>query len=247
MHVSESRKQILPDPRVIHIPDTMFLAYLSNLGSNVWIPGTAHTREEVVLNLKVESPSKIARNGASIGRRGFDLRLEPTNRFASCLVFQGRIAVGIDKVVRQREEKAQGKTLADSHEHDDSQGGPAESIVSEWGVNIQVNVRRSQCHGILPPFDDVVILHLDANILRPALTKIHHLGIEYSGEPIETEHEDEVSSLKFVPPKARDECQMRDGRRGVPQLGVIPDIRKVNSPLPFRVADGIIVKCEHWL
>lgn len=167
------------DPGVPDIVDTMLLAYLSNRGSNVWVPSTAHAGEEVVLDLEVQSSSKVSRNGTSIGRRCFNLRLEPANSFASLLVVRSGITVRIDKVVRQREEEAEGKTFTDSHEENNSDCGQAQSIVGNGAEHVQENVLEPQRNGNLSPLDNVVILHLNAHILSTTLTKIHNLGVEY--------------------------------------------------------------------
>mmetsp|Transcript_11129 Transcript_11129/g.24525 ORF Transcript_11129/g.24525 Transcript_11129/m.24525 type:complete len:236 (+) Transcript_11129:290-997(+) len=169
----------------------------------------------MMFHLKVESSRKTSGNKTPIGRRSLHLRLEPAHLFSGLFEVSRRITIRIDEVVRQREEHTESETLADSHQHDDSKGRPAQTIVHEGADNVQVNVHHPQCNGVLPPLDNEIILHLNSDVLSPTLTKINELRIEYSREPVKSKHEEEVPSLEPMP------------------------------PLSLRVSNGIVIECKH--
>ena len=100
MHVLERGDDVLDNPRVVRILDTMFGADFSNFRSNVRVPTAAHPGEQVMLNLKVKSSSKVAGDGTSVGARSFNLRLEPVDWFTILSHIEGWITVSILKVVR---------------------------------------------------------------------------------------------------------------------------------------------------
>ncbi len=103
------------------------------------------------------------------------------------------------KVVGQREQKSENEAFAYTHQHNDSNGIQIEAIVDNRAEDVHVHIPCSKCDGVLPPFDDIVILHLDANVLRTSMTKIEHLRIEDHGKPVQTQHQKKVHSLEFVP------------------------------------------------
>lgn len=117
VHVFESRSKVLENPWVIGVFDSMLGANLTNFGSNVGVPTTTHSGKEMMLDLKIESASEVARNCASIRTGGLDLRLEPIDRLARLACFEGRIAVGIFKVVRKGKQGSQRDRFGHSHEH----------------------------------------------------------------------------------------------------------------------------------
>ena len=99
----------------------------------------------------------------------------------------------------QREQNSENEAFTDSHQHYDSNGVQIEAIVGNRAKDVRVHVPCSKCYGVLPPFDDIVILHLDANVLRTSMAKIEHLRIEDHREPVQTQHQKKVYSLEFVP------------------------------------------------
>jgi hypothetical protein len=56
--------EILMNPRVIGVPDTVLLAHLANLRDGV--PRRWHARKQVVFDLKVETTSEISGNGTTV-------------------------------------------------------------------------------------------------------------------------------------------------------------------------------------
>lgn len=171
----------------------------------------------MVLHLKVEPTGQIPRNGASVSRRRFDLGFEPAYRFARLAKCFGGVAVGVFEVVGEGEQDAESETLGDSHEHDDSEGGQVEAVVGERAVNIQEEIHGSHHHGVFPPLDDEIILHLNSHIGGPGMTKIDDLRVENHGEPIQGQNGEEINSLEaMVPP-------------------------------PLGMADGVIIKIEDGL
>ena len=66
--VLDRGNEILPDPWVVRVTNTMLLANLANRGGNVWVVRTGHAREQVVLDLEVESSGKSSGNESTVGR-----------------------------------------------------------------------------------------------------------------------------------------------------------------------------------
>mmetsp|Transcript_18637 Transcript_18637/g.39090 ORF Transcript_18637/g.39090 Transcript_18637/m.39090 type:complete len:437 (+) Transcript_18637:467-1777(+) len=195
----------------------MLLTNLPHGRSNVGIPRRTHSGEQMVLHLKVEPSGQIPRNGTSVSRRCFDLGFEPAYRFARIeKCFRG-VAVGVFKVVGEGEKDAEGQTLGDSHEHDDSEGGQVEAVVGEWAVNIQEEIHGPHHYGVLPPLDNEIILHLNSHIGGSGMTKVDDLRVENHGEPIHGQNGEEINTLEaMVPP-------------------------------PLGMSDGIIIKIEDGL
>ena len=73
MDVLDRGNDILPDPRVVCVTNTVFLANLTNCGGDVRVIGTGHAREQVVLDLEVESSGQSSGNESTVGRRCFHL------------------------------------------------------------------------------------------------------------------------------------------------------------------------------
>ena len=62
VNVLDGGDEVLPDPRVVHVTDSMLLANLSDRRGNVGVPGRRHAREQMVLHLEVQSARKASRD-----------------------------------------------------------------------------------------------------------------------------------------------------------------------------------------
>ena len=179
VNVLDGGDEVLVNPGVVRITNTVLGANLANLGGNEGVPGTGHAREQVVLDLEVEPSGQSSGNKATIGRRGFDLRLEPTRSFAlsvSCAV--GGITVDLLKVVREGKQNSKSQTGRSSHDQDVSNDVGVPSLVHEWSNNVGVNVENAQTNGILSALSDVRVFHVDSNFFGTALLQIEDLAIE---------------------------------------------------------------------
>lgn len=114
VHVLDGRNEILMNPWVIGILDTVLLAHFANFRGNVGVPTRRHARKQVMFDLKVETTSKVSGNGTTVRAGCFDLTLEPahllsTRRGLAALGIQhvGRITIGVNKVVTEAKQNGE--------------------------------------------------------------------------------------------------------------------------------------------
>ena len=104
MYVLRSGVEVLPKPWIVRVLDTVFLADLPNFGSNVGIPGRRHSREKVMLDLKIETSGQASRHEPPVRARRFDLTFVPAHFRAVQPRLGSRVTVHRIKVVGHNKE-----------------------------------------------------------------------------------------------------------------------------------------------
>ena len=250
VQVLDGADQVLPHPGVVHIPDPVLGTNLANRGGDVRVPCRRHAREEVVFDLEVEPTGETARHESAVSARRFDLRGEPAHGFARFAHRLGRIAVRIDKVVREAEQDRQSEAVGDAQEQHVTERPKAQAVVQKRADHVDPNVQDPQHDGVLAAALDEVALHLHPHELRPALLEIEDLRIEHRRQPVPRQHWHVVQELQGVVPLAGRvpewvivEEQHRLGPEGVRVLGGVIGVGVVRPvlflPQPLAPADEV--------
>ena len=197
--VLDGGDEILVHPGVVGVLDTVLGADLTHLGCNVWVPGTGHAGEQVVLHLEVEASGDGTGNESTVGRGSLHLGLEPAGSLVlSVASAVGRITVDVFKVVRKGKQDCQSQTGGGSHDHDVSKNGWVPSLLDEWGNTVGVNVKKTQGDGVLSALSDVRVVHADSNFLGSSLLKDENLRVEDGRKPVSGQDENVVKGLELV-------------------------------------------------
>lgn len=255
VHVLDGTDEVLPNPGVVGILDSMLLANLPHSGSNVGVPRRGHSGEQVVLDLEVETTGKSTGNESTVGRGGLDLGLEPTDGLSALPRGLGGVAIGSLKVVRQGKETGQGQALGDAEEKDLSEGGPGPTGGEEGADDVPVDVQKADGDGILATALDEVVVHADSDGLGTALLEVEDLNVEHRRKPVEGEEGEEEESLESVPEAAVGvvegivvEGHHGLGAEGVGILGGVIGVGMVGPvllhPEPLAAADEVGTEAE---
>mmetsp|Transcript_15275 Transcript_15275/g.20124 ORF Transcript_15275/g.20124 Transcript_15275/m.20124 type:complete len:244 (-) Transcript_15275:818-1549(-) len=197
IQVLHRRVEVLVDPWVVSVIDTVLLANFTNLGGNVGVPCRTHTREQMMFHLEVKTTSDVSRDGTTVSATGFNLGLEPVNLFTSLTKVSRGITIGIDKVVRERKGESQSQTFRDTHNRN-VEDGSLPVMVQKGCNNIGNNVQQPQGNGPLSASDDEVIIESHTDTSSTTLVQIQNLRIEHRRDPV-TSHDGSVKeTLEFV-------------------------------------------------
>jgi len=177
--VLDSGYKILVHPWVVRVTNSMLLANPAHSWGNEGVPGTAHAREQVVLDLEVESTREASGNEPTVRRRGFDLCLEPTRSFVlSMSRIISRIAVYVLKVVRERKQSCKSETRRDAHYEDVGENLRLKSLSDKWRNTISVDVKHAQTNSELSALSDVRVIEIDSNLGGPTLFQRENFHVE---------------------------------------------------------------------
>jgi hypothetical protein len=187
-------------PGVVRIPNSMLRTDLSNLGSNVGVPSTRHTGEQMVLHLEVQSSGQGSCNESSVSRRSLYLGLEPADSLPIVAYGFGGVTVDVLEVVAECEEGCEGQTLGRSHGEDVRHGDVPvlKSVVHEWSDDVEVDVEQTAGGGYDSSAFQKCIVLTDSHLGRTGVLEGECLGVQDHGKPVSRKDRQEVKSLEIV-------------------------------------------------